>query len=100
MLLGLVGMVWLLFLRYYTIAWEQRKNRVLSVRDDLTTDLNKDSVKVPWGTLFSSAAFWYVLWYCINHLNILIVPDHQIVDQNLTTQFSIHCPLIKSNPMD
>ena len=35
-----------------------------------------------------------------NHLNIFIVPDHQIVDQNLTTQFSNHCPLIKSYPMD
>ena len=58
-------MVWLLFARYYTIAIERRKSRILSLRDDLSTELGTgDTVQVPWSTLFSSGAFWYVNVVC------------------------------------
>ena len=65
-------------------SWEEYRNSVTKY-------------KAP--SLRSRPSLSFVSPNIFNHLNIFIVPDHQIVDQTWTTQFSIHYPLIKSNLM-
>ena len=55
---GLLGMVWLLFLRYYVVAQERRKAMVLSLKENMTMTMGAPSGPVPWLALFKQPAFW------------------------------------------
>merc|ERR1712226_1236957 len=69
--LGVVGFMWLLFLRYYAVARERRKTRVISVNEHVTTkDMpNSDTNSVPWMALFKKPAFWSIVagHFCNNN---------------------------------
>ncbi len=53
---GLLGMAWVLFLRYYLMAKHDKKAKILSVNEPTTSD--KVSEPVPWMDLFRQCAFW------------------------------------------
>ena len=55
---GLLGMAWLLFLRYYVVAGERRKAMVLSLKDNMTMTPSPPAGQVPWLVLFKQPAFW------------------------------------------
>ena len=52
-------MAWVLFLRYYLIAKQNKKAMILSVNDPASSE-TVSSEPVPWMLLFRKAAFWYV----------------------------------------
>ena len=52
-------MAWVLFLRYYLIAKQNKKAMILSVNDPASSE-TVPSEPVPWMLLFRKAAFWYV----------------------------------------
>ena len=57
---GLLSMVWLLFLRYYLMKKERHKNRILSLKENISSDraASRDVGPVPWMALFKQSGFW------------------------------------------
>ena len=53
---GFVSVSWLIFLRYYLIARDRRRLRMLEIREE--GPKHKEQPAVPWLTLFKSTAFW------------------------------------------
>jgi ACS family sodium-dependent inorganic phosphate cotransporter-like MFS transporter 9 len=53
-------MAWLLYVRYYLVAKDRKRALILSMKDNVTSQLPRDQIKVPWGTLFIKPAFWFV----------------------------------------
>ncbi|KAK7861820.1 hypothetical protein R5R35_000583 [Gryllus longicercus] len=57
--MGFLGAVWTLLLRYYILAMDRRKAAIVSVPVKLHSSLNAtDAVPVPWINLFKKLAFW------------------------------------------
>ena len=70
-------MAWVLFLRYYLIAKQNKKAMILSVNDPASSE-TVPSEPVPWMLLFRKAAFWYVsahfvvLFYAGQDVNLVM----------------------------
>ncbi|KAK2141616.1 hypothetical protein LSH36_1068g00018 [Paralvinella palmiformis] len=61
---------------FHLMALERRKNRVLSVHDDLSADIgSNDNTRVPWVTLFTTGAFWALLigQFCKNTMFFILI---------------------------
>uniref|UniRef100_X2ATU3 Major facilitator superfamily (MFS) profile domain-containing protein n=1 Tax=Capitella teleta TaxID=283909 RepID=X2ATU3_CAPTE len=72
---GLLGMTWLLYLRYYMVAKDRKRALVLSMKDNVTSQLPRDQIKVPWGILFTKPAFWAVVigHFCNNNAYFILL---------------------------
>ncbi|KAK2194165.1 hypothetical protein NP493_2g17004 [Ridgeia piscesae] len=71
--IGLLGMAWLLFLRYYVVARERRKAMVLSLKENMTMTLGAPSGPVPWLALIKQPAFWSILLGQMAHTNSFFI---------------------------
>ena len=57
--IGMIGMGWVLFMRYYLIEKQRRKAKILSLKEEISTKIETSpSSSVPWLTLFIKAPFW------------------------------------------
>ena len=61
----MVGMGWVLIMRYYLIEKQRRKATIVSLKEDISQqhDGALANTSVPWLALFSQAPFWYA--HCI-----------------------------------
>ena len=75
--IGILGVAWLLFIRYYLIARQRQRTIILSVKDELAVGDKHPSLKeknsVPWLVLFTTPAFWAMICAHFSHANSFFI---------------------------
>lgn len=73
--IGFLAMAWVLFMRYYLIAKQRRKAKVLSVETMAPVAAPHDIGPVPWLLFFKSPPFWAVLvaHFCGNNAFFILL---------------------------